>query len=149
MTLAEKGKVLLIMIFLLWNSIADIKKRKISCWSVLGMGIVGIIMLILKIWNGSVLSVLELLLLGSLPGLVMCMLSFASHGSIGMGDGILLLLLGMYIGIYPAVLVMAWALLTAALWAIGMLVIRKKKRQDSFPFVPFITVGYMIHVFFQ
>lgn len=93
MTLAEKGKVLLIMIFLLWNSIADIKKRKISCWSVLGMGIVGIIMLILKIWNGSVLSVLELLLLGSLPGLVMCMLSFASHGSIGMGDGILLLLL--------------------------------------------------------
>lgn len=149
MILVEKIKWLLLTAFLIWNSITDIKYRKISVISMLVFGIVGVAIGVTEIMAGqSFFQMLKYILLGSVPGLVMCILSLLSRGSLGMGDGVLILILGIYTGIRKMSAVLIWAFLLASVWAIGMLVIKKKNRCDSFPFVPFITIGFLVNWLF-
>lgn len=149
MNLVENVKWLPLTAVLVWNSITDIKYRKISVISMLILGIAGVAIAATGIITGqSFFQILKYVLLGSVPGLAMCILSLLSRGSLGMGDGILILMLGICTGIREMSVVLTWAFLLASVWAMGMLVIKKKNRYDSFPFVPFITIGFFINRIF-
>ena len=183
----------LMAVLLIWNSITDIKKRKISflsvgifggLWIVLCIALCILIMtpckeeIVQNVFDGIVLEetselyieigqspLLELLLmkcllqllemksffaavlLGILPGLILCAVGVLSRGTIGLGDGILVTMIGLYIGNNRTVVMMAWAFFAAFFWSIFLLLVQKRKRQEAFPFVPFLALGWIATLF--
>lgn len=183
----------LMAIFLIWNSIEDIRKRKISflsvgifggLWIVLCIALCILVMtpckevIVQNVFDGITLEetselhreigqspLLELLLikrplqlpemksffaavlLGILPGLIVCAVGVLSRGAIGLGDGILVTIVGLYIGNNRTVMMLAWAFLAAFCWSVFLLLVRKKKRQEAFPFVPFLALGWVTALF--
>ena len=73
------------------------------------------------------------------------MLLFAavSSQSIGCGDGILTLVLGLYLRARTLVLSLMLGFFGAAVWA-GILLLKKRRGSDSLPFVPLLLTGYVL-----
>lgn len=126
----------LLAAFLVINSWVDIRKRRISILSVTVFGIGGIFY---EFLNGREIP---LVLLGLIPGFVLLLVSRATDDAVGMGDGLLMLVLGLYLGWGGALEVLLLALFLSALWAGVLLAVLKKRRNYEFPFAPFLLLGY-------
>ncbi|MGI6072521.1 MAG: hypothetical protein ACOX75_05865 [Lachnospiraceae bacterium] len=83
------------------------------------------------------------LLLGSLVGLIMLGISFASRQSIGQGDGLMFVVSGVFLGIRDNLWLLIISLSISALAAVCLMVFLKKKGKDSIPFIPFVLSGYI------
>lgn len=116
----------------------DIKKKQICLNLVLGFGILGIIFHML--WR---MQSIENLLLGMSLGAVLLLVSMATGGKIGAGDGVLLIVTGIYLGLEQNLKLFFCGLLLCGIWALGLLVLRKRSRKDCIPFVPFLLAAYM------
>ncbi len=116
----------------------DIRRKEIRVNFVLLFGILGIFlhMLFRMLSIGS-------LLLGMLVGIVLLLLGLASEGRIGTGDGVLLTVTGIYLGPERNLTLFFGALVLCGIWALGLLALRKKRRTDCIPFVPFLLAAYM------
>jgi len=128
----------ILLAFLGINTVSDIKTKKILSWSAWAFGVFGIL-------YGFISGELNLLLAMTtvLPGIVFLIISRITDESMGYGDGIVVLIMGTYIGIQKLVSSLMIALLFAAAWSIILLVFLKKKKQAEFPFVPFVLLGYL------
>ncbi len=73
--------------------------------------------------------------------------SALTRGGIGFGDGLFLGLLGINLGFFCVFSVFLIALFLSAIAAIILLLIKKKNRKYTFPFVPFLTMAYGIICF--
>lgn len=141
----------IIGVFLLWNSIVDIRKQKVS---ILSIAVCGGLWVVMKLCGYDFYGVQETvefwksLLWGILPGLMLCVVTRVSRGAIGTGDGVLILLLGLYLGIQKTMTTLAAAFFLAFFWAIGLLCFKKRKKDETFPFVPFITLGFLFALYF-
>ena len=76
-----------------------------------------------------------------LPGLLLLLISRLTRGGIGGGDGLLLVFLGLLLPPLSILLLLFFALLFASLYAGILLLLHKKKRNDRFPFVPFLALA--------
>ncbi len=123
--------------FLGINLWTDIRRRQISLLSVGIFLVLGILYQCFYLKQGTVM------LLGLIPGVVLVAVSKATSESLGMGDALLMLVLGIYLGLEEAVNVLLLSLFLAAIWAGILLVVRRKKRDYEFPFVPFLLLGYV------
>ena len=74
----------------------------------------------------------------------MMMLSAATRGNVGMGDGILLVVTGVYLGGSENLALFMMGLLLSALWSLGLLLLKKKGRKEEIAFVPFLLLSYFI-----
>lgn len=140
----QKIVMLMMLLFLGWNSIVDIKCKKISLFSLLALLLATAGLFLGQIGEIDMAHVLGSMALGTLVGFGFCILSFLSGGNIGFGDGIICIALGLYIGIYRTVLSVSWAVFVSFFWAVFLLLVRKRRKSDNFPFVPFIGIGYLI-----
>ena len=120
-------------------SAQDIRKKEIRLNLVLFFGILGIIFHMLfrvhSIGN---------LLLGMMVGIVLLLAGVVSEGRIGAGDGVLLTVTGVYLGLEGNLTLFFGALVLCGVWALGLLVLRKKKKTDCIPFVPFLLAAYVV-----
>lgn len=117
----------------------DFQEKKIHLLIPLAGGVAGI--LLQFIFREKTLGDL---LLGSVPGAVFLLLSLWGKGVVGSGDGMMLLVCGIYLGFWESI-----ALLFLALWLIGitalfLIVIKRKGKHDRLPFVPFLAAAYLI-----
>lgn len=80
---------------------------------------------------------------GLLPGFFCLLISRCSRGALGSGDALLLLSLGIVRGFWSTVLILFTSLLCASLFSSIMLYKKKFTRHSSFPFVPFLMIGYI------
>ncbi|MGN0343584.1 MAG: prepilin peptidase [Lachnospiraceae bacterium] len=119
-------------------SAEDIRKKQIRLNPVLMFGILGIFFHML--WR---IQTIESLLLGMSVGVVLLFLSVLTGGKIGAGDAVLLIVTGIYLGLEQNLELFFCGLMLCGLWALGLLVLRKKSRKDSIPFVPFLLAAYM------
>lgn len=119
-------------------SMQDIKTQKIKINPILVTGIIGVI------WH-MMYQKIELcnMLLGMGLGIVVWILSVFTKGKIGMGDAILLMVTGIFLGMEQNLELFLTALLFAGLWGLYLLVVRKRARTESFPFVPFLLAAYV------
>ena len=62
---------------------------------------------------------------------------------ISIGDGLLLIVTGIYLGLEENLKLFLCGLFLCGLWALGLVLLRKKSRKDSIPFVPFLLAAYM------
>lgn len=117
----------------------DWKRKEVTVIYIFLFGIAGIL-LHLFYPNCSIYS----LLCGVLVGIGMMAMSLLSSGSVGMGDGILLMVTGVYLGGYRNFELLMTGLFLAGIWSAGLLVLKKKKRKERIAFIPFLLAAHVI-----
>lgn len=120
----------------------DLKRKELTLIYILLFGICGVC-LHLFYPECSIYSMLW----GMLPGAAMMIVSCMTHGKAGMGDGILLVVTGVYLGGMGNLKLLFTGLVLAALWSLWLLVSGKKKRKDRIAFVPFLLLSYLTMMF--
>lgn len=76
---------------------------------------------------------------GAAPGALLLILSLVFRGRIGEGDGICLIVCGLFTGIRAAVVIAETALVMAALICLISVVTGKRKAGDRIAFIPFLA----------
>ena len=119
-------------------SAEDIRRSRIRLNPLLAFGILGIFLHML--WR---MQSIEDLLMGMTVGVALLFVSVLTGGKIGVGDAVLLMVTGIYLGLRQNLELFLYGLFLCSLWALGLLILRKKNRKDSVPFVPFLRAAYM------
>lgn len=119
-------------------AVEDIKKKKITVCYLLIFALVGIFTN-LYYKNMSMLSIAGGIILGA--GVLA--LSFITRGSVGTGDGMILVVTGLYLGAGKNFELFMTSLIYGAVFSLGLLVVGRKKRKYEIPFVPFLLAGYI------
>lgn len=128
----------ILLAFLGLNTVSDIRSKKILVWSAWVFGLFGLV----YGFVGNELSILQGLV-ALLPGIIFLIISKITKESMGYGDGMIVLVMGIYISIQKLVGSLMIALIFAAAWSMILLVFFKKKKHEEFPFVPFVLLGYL------
>ncbi len=83
-----------------------------------------------------------------LPGGLLLIMTPATGGRIGSGDGLTLLALGAWNSPETVWHTLIAALAAGGLWALGLLTAGKGK-ETSFPFLPFLLAGFLLSLLFS
>jgi len=116
----------------------DLRVRKIPLIPVL---VLGVGFFVYRLWNGVPLSEVAA---GVIPGGILLLVSLVTEESIGYGDGLVLLVLGVLCGAMEAVAVLGMALLLAAVLSMVLLVLKRVGRKTKLPFLPCLCSGYLL-----
>lgn len=79
-----------------------------------------------------------------LPGLFLLFLSFLTERKVGMGDGVLLLIIGAMEGGRITGFAFCWGLFLQSLFAVILVILKKADRKTELPFVPFLLMGRLM-----
>lgn len=109
----------------------DIKKKEISLCTLIISGCVAVLYLA----AGELLT-LEQIVASILPGVVLLVMAFFSRENIGYGDGVAVLVLGLWTGGIFCMLTVGIGIFLAGFYAIFVLIFKKSQKQ--IPFVPFL-----------
>lgn len=69
--------------------------------------------------------------------------SLLTKGALGLGDGWLLMALGIGLDIGEFLTVLFVGMLGCALWAVVLMIVFRRGRNAEIPFVPFLLLGYV------
>lgn len=127
-----------VSLWLLWSSVEDIAKGHITRGSI-GMG--GLLVII-SFFVPSELSYLQRLC-GLLMGLFFFCVHWITKNGIGIGDVIIVSILGVLVGFMHVTGVVLLSLFLSALFSMGILIIKKVKKTYEFPYIPFILLSWM------
>lgn len=130
-------------VYLIWISIYDIKYKRFPGWFLPLGWLLAMIKIVSCLWNGTQCwnTLLIDLGIGIMPGILLLIIAFL-NGKIGDGDGHILILTGMIAGGKNGIIVFAWSLALAFIYTVWILVARKAGKNDSFPYIPFITASF-------
>ena len=133
--LAEQIMALLLLLYMAYM---DFRTREVSLRCVMCVTAIAIVHLLFcpEQWKLSVM--------GILAGIVFLLIGKVTREQIGYGDGLLICMLGAYLGIWnlAEVLIVSWGL--AGLGAIVILAAGKFRRKKTIPMVPFLLCGYVV-----
>ena len=94
------------------------------------------------IFKGKSGGAWELCLFGAAAGCIFLMISKMTRESFGYGDSLLILLLGVVVGFWNLISLLAIAFFLSAVVSAAALVFGKFHRKTTVPFVPFLGIGY-------
>ena len=123
-------------------SIIDIIRRRIPLLMIGGV-------ILLALISAVVVNPIDWVLMaaGVAVGLGFVLISKVTREKIGYGDSLLFLALGILLGFWEVMMVILIAFLGSACFAILLVCFKKKKKNASFPFVPFIALSYTLVIF--
>lgn len=120
------------------ESFEDIRSRRLGVLLLCAFGICGAVCHMI-FQRGEYQSLLG----GIAIGAAMIVLSLLSRGRVGLGDGLVLLVTGIFLGFEQNLLLFTVSQVLTACYALFLLVIRKKGRHYEIPFIPFLLVSYV------
>ena len=82
------------------------------------------------------------------PGVGFFLLSFLTKEKVGYGDGWVLLMIGLFLGLYRCFLILLLGLAMESVAGIVLLALRKIQRDRASPFSPFLLLGMGVVVCF-
>lgn len=130
---------------LLMGSISDIRTRKISVKLLLLFGILAISYhVFLKIFRVGEGIELLFYLMAVIPGAAMIGLAKVSRESIGYGDGYLLVVIGLFLGIKRTIVILTGALFITALSSMWLLVGKRAGLKKELPFIPALLAAFLL-----
>ena len=88
----------------------------------------------------------RLALAGALVGGIFVGISKLTREAIGYGDRFAIVILGIYLGLWGLLEVLASAFIVLGLAGLFTFVVQKKRGNWSLPFFPFLTAGYLLSV---
>ncbi len=117
-------------------------KRKELCGNLILLG--GILGVVLHLYYGR----LEWwdMLGGVSVGLVLLLVSFLTDEKIGKGDGLLIMVMGIYLGLWKNLALVWMASVLAGAFGIYFYLSQNKGRSYSLPFAPFLLVSYVTYL---
>lgn len=129
----------ILLIGLAMLGIEDIRKKQVSVVPTLLLAAAGMVLSIISgDWNSWKV------ILRFLPGGITFLIAWMTRESIGYGDALVLLCIGCFLpGVQMINLCMA-AFTLSGLFALFLLLVRKKGRKTQVPFVPFLLAGYCV-----
>ena len=125
------------LIFLLFSSFLDIRKREISIPVTLLFGLAGVVY---SVRTGRTMTD-YLIPLGI--GILILGGSVLTRGQVGMGDGWLLMALGCMMRMESYIQMVCIGMLLAAACSGVLLLVFRKSRKTEIPLVPFLLLGYV------
>ncbi|MBB2184691.1 hypothetical protein H0486_17635 [Lachnospiraceae bacterium MD1] len=137
--MAESTMTISMGLLLLFCGIQDTVKKKVYLW-IITLGAFIVIACLPFCYSISIAD----RICGLALGLSVVVLSKATGGKIGMGDGMLLCITGLGLGFWSNLELFAIALILAAIVSIFLLMLRLADRKKSIPFIPFLLIGYVI-----
>lgn len=138
-----KEKWLVHMCILLLCSVEDTKRKSIALWKICTYGIFAVGMFIGEIYFQSA-NIYDRLITagaGSIPGIILFIISKVSAQSIGYGDCWMIMIMGASVGIWNTLGILAQAFLGIFLWAALIFIRKKGSRSQELPFLPFLAMG--------
>lgn len=140
-----KGEILVVqnislLLMLIPNTILDFKYKKVWMALILPFFLEGIILLALK------MTTVEMFVSGLLMGILFIVISYLTKGSIGMGDGYIICVIGCLAGGYRTIVIVTAAMFISAIVAIVLMVIFKWGRKRTIPFVPFLLLATILNI---
>lgn len=133
----------MVLLFLSFGSLWDLKKKTIPTIYLVVYGFVGIVYSVFGLFGEK--NIWEIVL-AVVPGCIGVILSFVTREQIGMGDGLVILCTGFFLSCrhIMAMICMAFAILTVV--AIVLLITRRVNCKTRIPFIPFLLVGFIVFV---
>ena len=125
------------LLFLLFSSFLDIRKREISIPVTLLFGLAGVVY---SVRTGRTMTD-YLILLGI--GILILGGSVLTRGQVGMGDGWMLLALGCMLRMECYIQMACIGVLLAAAYSGVLMLVFRKNRKTEIPLVPFLLLGYV------
>lgn len=116
--------------------IMDLKKRKIPVIYVIVFGVAAIA--INLIWKMK--SPLEIIFGGAL-GAFFVLVSLIGRNSIGMGDSLTMVSVGVWCGVFDAIVGVFLGFLAAGIFGVVYMLVQQKGWKSKLPFAPFLSVG--------
>lgn len=119
----------------------DYKEKKVYLWVMLLLGSIGIVLHLFyqtpSLWD---------MLAGAGIGVAVMLLAALTRECIGVGDGVVLFVSGIFLGFQKNLELFLTALFLSGCAALFLLVIRRKGRGYRIPFVPFLAAAYLIQL---
>ncbi len=130
--------------FMLWalliiNTITDLRSRRIYVVVNLVFAVIGILLLIFgnkPDWISA--------FCGILVGGYVLLFSFLSKGAVGVGDGIVVMTVGIFLGGVRNTMVLMSAFLLCAIYGGINMCLKRMHRKSELPFVPFFSAAYVL-----
>lgn len=138
----EEMKWVLTSIYLIWNAICDWRNCKVSVCS-LTIGTMGAFVFVLIESITGQKGGMEMVL-GTLPGIFLLVLAWVTR-KVGYADGIVLLIIGVLYGYVKTVFFLCMSILLLACVSGLLLVLKKASRNTVMPYIPSLTVIFILH----
>ena len=127
------------MIFLLCASIEDLKSRKIGIWIYILAFAAGV--LLFQREEREIFSVL----MAMIPGSCLLFLSWFTEGTVGEGDGLFLIVAGLYLVWQEVLLLLTSGIFLSGILGVFMLAAGRMRKKNLgnmvLPFLPFLIPG--------
>lgn len=121
-------------------SVIDIKNKRIPVWMVYLLGITCFVLQ--YVVESSIIGIG--IILGIIPGVVLLILAICSDGKIGMGDGLVVFVLGIGYTLEEVVSILGISFFFTAICSIGLLIVKKADRKTELPFLPYLFIGHFL-----
>ena len=118
----------------------DIEERKISINKIIVFGSAAVFYLMLM-ENVTYKDVIQRML----PGMTLLLLALVSKESIGYGDGMSVLVLGLWTGAFFTLSAVCIGIWSAGIWSLICLF---RRRKEPIPFIPFLLFGTEVALIF-
>ena len=129
-------KTSLFLLFLAVNTISDFRKKEILIGTIPVFTITAVVMSVQAQVNGTAFV---LLFWDMIPGLLLLILSVLTKGAVGFGDGLVVLVCGLYVGFLKTIAVIMGAFFLASLAGGVLIIFKKAHRKTALPFLPFLS----------
>lgn len=128
-----------LFLFLFISAVLDIKRRRISLLLVFLFAIIWIVSAFRDDPQAFITGVV-----GMIPGIILAGVSILSGEKIGMGDAITVTLCGVYLGLYPILMILMISFIFTTIVGVILILLHRAKRDSSLPFVPFLAIAYAV-----
>ena len=120
-------------------SVEDLKTKKVSACYLISFALLAVYLQVRHI-HLSLPSVLG----GAALGLVFLGITILRMDAMGLGDGLVLMVVGIFLGFRESVEVMVIAVFLTAIYALFLLIVRRKDKQTEIAFIPFLFISFLL-----
>ena len=128
-------------LFLFISSVTDIRSKEVKPAVLAVFGIIAVVLYLVATPVGLFEEAA-----GIVIGLTFVALSLITEGKIGLGDGLLMTVTGVYLGGRQNAFLIMTAMLLSAVFSVIFLLTKKGNRKTKFAFVPFVFASFLIRM---
>ena len=124
------------------GSYQDIRKKSVGLWLIFVGAGAAVVMSVAGMGDEPV-KYIEGILVGLTPGAILVLISVASRGRVGMGDALMVLVMGLFVGFRQTMGELLVALLFSGVFSLALVVIKKCGKEKELPFIPFLMAAHL------